>query len=180
MCDSDIEGVHVFKFTEAVDQRGFWTRLFDLGHPCLVDNGLDPFVQMSLSFNKSQGTFRGLHYLEESAREWKFVAIAQGSVRDFSLDLRPDSTTFGEAMEVRLSRTELSAILLPPGVAHGFLTLEDNSSLVYAMTAMYHPDIDKGVNWRSPAIISKISAEPTTVSPRDSLLPLFPFEVAAG
>lgn len=172
MCNLGISGVHVFSHAPHEDERGSWQRVFDAQDNCLPE-GLPSFRQISVSFNKSSGTFRGMHFLDIKAEEWKHVAIAKGAVSDFLLDTRTKSPTYAKSIRLELSELASNSVLIPPGVAHGFLTLEANTTLVYSMTATYSSDLDRGYNWRSAGLLDLFTSTPTLVSPRDSALPLF-------
>ncbi len=172
MCHLGIEGLHVFSFSGAKDNRGTWQRIFDHSSAC-VPSEVGPFEQISVSFNLAKGTFRGMHYLHLSAGEWKSVSVARGSVLDFVIDLREDSESYGEALKLNLSESGTQSVLIPPGVAHGFLTLEPETTLVYAMTARYNPALDMGVNWQSPGLRELMVEKPSVISSRDSTLPIF-------
>jgi dTDP-4-dehydrorhamnose 3,5-epimerase len=172
MCHLGIEGLHVFSFTGARDNRGTWQRIFDRSSTC-VPSEIRPFEQISVSFNLAKGTLRGMHYLDRSAGEWKLVSVARGSVLDFVIDLREDSESYGEALKLSLSESGTQSVLIPPGVAHGFITLEPETTLVYSMTAQYNPALDMGVNWQSPALRGLMVDKPSVISSRDSNLPMF-------
>ena len=172
MCDTEIHGVHVFKSQAHLDDRGSWVRTFDSDWDCSREIGLEPFVQISVSTNPKRGTFRGLHYLLVEAGEWKLVTCVSGSVQDILLDTRKDSLTHGRIMSVELNPQDVKSLLIPPGVAHGFLTLQENSILTYAMTAKYDQKADRGVSIFSERLKNVLAFEPTLMSSRDSGLPL--------
>lgn len=171
MCDLTISGVHVYSFEPHRDPRGSWTRVFDLDSTCQID--LPNFVQMSFSYNKSSGTFRGMHLMAESSKEWKFVSVSSGKIHDFLLDTRRGSSTFGFAMRISLSLEGFRSILIPPGVAHGFLTSEDDTTLLYAMTAKFNEDLEFGYSWKTPAVMNLLEGEPHVISKKDMSLPVF-------
>ena len=172
MCETEIDGVHVFKSKAHLDDRGSWVRTFDSDWDCANELGLEPFVQISVSTNPRRGTFRGLHYLMVEAKEWKLVTCVSGSVQDILVDTRKESSTHGQIMSLELNPQDVKSLLIPPGVAHGFLTLEDNSILTYAMTAKYDLGADRGVSIFSERLKNVLAFEPGLMSSRDAGLPL--------
>lgn len=92
-----------------------------------------------------------MHYQVAPFEEAKLVRCTAGAVYDVALDLRPASGTFGKWVAVELTASNRRMIYIPPGVAHGFQTLEDNSELFYQMSQFYHPEAARGVRWDDPA-----------------------------
>lgn len=172
MCETEIQGVHLFESNAHIDNRGSWLRIFDRSWACPKAEGLGPFVQISISTNPIFGTFRGLHFLQEKALEWKLVSCAAGAVQDILIDMREESPTKGAIMSLELSHSGTQSLLIPPGVAHGFLTLEQNCVLVYAMTAPYDPNLDMGVSILSDELMGRLLFAPKLISLRDQSLPV--------
>jgi len=133
------------------DERGEWHRAWD--YELLSKGGADPKVnQVSISINPIMGTLRGMHYLLESALETKSVHCFQGSVQDVVIDMRTNSSTFLDHKVVVMDAQNNNTLTIPPGCAHGFQTLENNTSVAYIMSVAYNPELECGIRYDDPAI----------------------------
>lgn len=148
--ETSLEGAWLVEPEEAADHRGWFARV-----RCEEEfkrRGLEPrFVQTSISHNHTRGVLRGLHVQVPPAAEVKLVRCIAGAVQDVILDLRPESSTFTEHFSVELSASNRLALYVPRGLAHGFQTLEDNTQLLYEISAFYSPEHARGVRWDDPA-----------------------------
>jgi len=115
-----------------------------------------------------QGTVRGMHAQKGQAAGHRLVFVTTGRARDFVIDLRVGSPTFGEVVENTLTPGGLS-VLVPPGCAHGFEALQDDTTMVYVQEGAHQPDLDIGVHW-SACGFTPITEQPV-VSERDEALP---------
>ena len=109
-------------------------------------------AQCSISRNPRKGTLRGIHYQRPPSQEGKLVRAVRGAVVDVVVDLRSTSKTFLQHFMVELSEENLSAIFIPPGCAHGFQTLVDETDVLYQMTDYYAPDLGAGLRWNDPEL----------------------------
>lgn len=145
-----LDGVHEIALEPHVDERGSFARIF-----CRKDFeafGLDPdLAQCNLSGNRRRGTLRGLHYQVSPSEEAKVVRCVRGAIYDVALDLRPDSPSYLRHHARELSAENGRALYIPPGCAHGFQTLVDDSLVLYLMTDFYEPELSRGVRWDDPA-----------------------------
>jgi dTDP-4-dehydrorhamnose 3,5-epimerase len=175
-----LPGMLVLEAEPHADERGFFARCFcreELGRL-----GLDLGVaQANLSFSEQAGTLRGLHYQLGTSAESKVVTCLEGALHDVVLDLRPSSPTFGRHAAVELRPENRRIVVLPEGCAHGFLTLEPGTLMLYLVTAPYDPVRERGVRWDDPAFAIEWPHPPRVISPRDAALPDFDpgFHVAA-
>jgi dTDP-4-dehydrorhamnose 3,5-epimerase len=150
-----------------VDERGFFARTFC--EQAFRDAGLEPpSGQSSVSFNVRAGTLRGLHYQAAPHEEVKLVRCTRGRAFDVAVDLRPSSPTFRRWTSVVLSPDEHTALYLPRGCAHGFLTLEDATELVYQISPAFVAEAARGVRWDDPAFGVRWPSSPTVISERDA------------
>ena len=165
-----LEGACVVESEPHEDERGYFSRLRCSKQ--FAEHGLPgSFVQTSLSFNASKGTFRGLHYQLPPSREGKLVRCIAGSLRDIIVDLRPDSRTFLRHCWVALDDERLSAVFVPPGFGHGFITEADDTKVLYEMSDYYAPDLARGLRWNDPLLsIGEISGI-KHIHPRDAGYP---------
>lgn len=114
------------------DDRGFFTWLFRADEFAAAGYAFAP-VQMSLSRNTHANTLRGLHFQSLPFEESKIVRVARGSLSDVAVDLRPESPTYGRWTSAILSAEHGETLLIPRSCAHGFLTLEDSTDVLYQM-----------------------------------------------
>lgn len=146
----EIPGVFLVEPERRGDERGFFARTWCRDE--LEERGLDPaLVQCNISVNKRRGTVRGMHWQAAPWEEAKLVRCTSGAIWDVTLDLRPASPTFRRHVGHRLDRENRHALYVPPGVAHGFQSLEDDSEVFYQMSEFFHPEAARGARWDDPA-----------------------------
>jgi dTDP-4-dehydrorhamnose 3,5-epimerase len=109
-------------------------------------------VQEHASFYPLRHTVRGLHFQTAPGLQTKYVRVARGSVRDVVVDLRAGSPTFGRHASLRLAAGDWRQLHVPPGFGHGFCTLEDDTEVVFRLTAFNDPALLRGVRWNDPAL----------------------------
>ncbi len=132
------------------DERGFFARTFCARE--LAAAGLDVRVaQTSLSWNPRRGTLRGLHWQAPPHAEAKLVRCVRGRIYDVLVDVRPDSHAFRQHLAVELDADGRDAVYIPPGVAHGFLTLADDCEVHYQMSEFHAPEAARGARFDDPA-----------------------------
>ena len=165
-----IPGVHEIEVDIHSDDRGSFARVY-----CLDEfraQGLElPDRQSAISRNPMKATLRGLHFIEEDLGEAKLVRCIRGRVFDVAVDLRRSSPSFGHHVAVELSEDKANALYIPRGVAHGFITLEDSSDLLYQFSQPHRAGLEKGVRWDDPDIAVAWPLVPTSISERDRSLP---------
>lgn len=164
--DTDLPGVRVIRMEAAADERGSFARTFDAAE--WDSRGMSPRVeQCSLSRNALRGTLRGMHYQASPFAECKLVRCARGAIFDVAVDLRPDSPSFRRWFGVELSESNDTMLYIPEGLAHGFLTLTDDSEVLYQISERYSPEHGRGVRWDDPAFGIAWPDEPRVISDRD-------------
>jgi len=150
------------------DERGFFARTF-----CAEEfsrRGLrPPTAQCSVSFNHRKGTLRGMHYQAPPHEETKLVRCTQGAVYDVLVDLRPGSPAFRQWVAVELSAGNRRMVYVPPGLAHGFQTLADDSEVFYQISPSYVAACQRAVRWNDPAFGIRWPLEVSVISQRDRL-----------
>jgi len=164
--ETGLPGVFAIHLEPQADERGFFARSW-----CRREfeiHGLNPaMVQCNVSFNQKKGTLRGLHYQAAPHPESKLVRCTAGSIFDVAVDLRPGSPTLKKWTGMVLSSANRRMIYIPEGVAHGFLTLEDNTEIFYQMSEFYHPELSRGVRWDDPAFKIAWPSRVEVISERD-------------
>lgn len=167
-----IAGAFLLEPERHVDERGSFSRLYCARE--FGEHGLEPrLVQASLSTNTRRATLRGMHYSVPPHPEVKVVRCVRGAVHDVLLDLRADSPSYLDSFAARLTANNGHALYVPEGVAHGFLTLEDETDVLYQMSEFYDPGSARGVRWNDAAFRIRWPEEPVVVSDRDRSYPDF-------
>lgn len=162
-----LSGAYLIELEPAFDERGFFARTWCRDE--FAAHGLSPVLsQCSLSWNKRKGTLRGLHYQAAPYEEAKLVRCSSGSIYDVIVDLRPESPTFKKWFAAELTAGNHKALYVPEGFAHGFQSLEDNSTVFYQITENYHADYARGVRWNDPEFAITWPISNPIVSPRDA------------
>lgn len=165
-----IEGAYLIGLDVIRDDRGSFARTFSREE--FMDMGLDAHVeQCNVSFNARAGTLRGLHYQQDPYAEAKLIRCTRGAVFDVAVDLRQVSTSFRAIATVELTADDNRLVYWPGGVAHGFLTLGDNTELTYQMSQPYVPESGRGVRWDDPAFAIEWPRSVEVISPRDAAFP---------
>lgn len=153
------------------DERGFFVESYNKMK--FSELGLSyTFLQDNHSYSEHRGTIRGLHYQLPPMAQDKLVRVIKGSILDVVLDLRKNSSTFGQYECFNLSATHGRMLLVPIGFAHGFMTLEDKTEVEYKVTNYYSKELERGIIWNDPQLgISWPEKKSIFLSPKDSILP---------
>jgi dTDP-4-dehydrorhamnose 3,5-epimerase len=165
-----VSGVTLIEPEPISDQRGHFARLFCPQEFANAGIAFAP-TQTSVSFNRAHHTLRGMHFCREP--EAKLVRCTRGRIFDVAVDVRRDSPTFRRWFGVGLDPIRASALYIPAGVAHGFLTIEPDSDVFYQIDRQYRPGFDAGVRWNDPLFAIAWPAEPVVIDPRDRDFPDF-------
>jgi dTDP-4-dehydrorhamnose 3,5-epimerase len=164
--ETPLPGVFLIGLERHEDSRGWFARTYCERE--FAEHGLVAhFVQVNASSNGARHTLRGLHYQMPPASETKVVRCVRGALWDVVLDLRPDSPTFGRHFGAELSQMNGRMMYVPKQCAHGFLTLEPDTDLIYLVDAFYAPELERGVRWDDPRFAIRWPAAPAVVGTRD-------------
>lgn len=149
--DTAIPAVKIVTPKKFGDHRGFFSEVYKQSD--MAAAGIDlVFVQDNHSLSAQIGTLRGLHFQSAPFAQDKLVRVTKGRVLDVAVDLRASSTTFGHHVAVELSAENWRQLLVPIGFAHGFVTLEPDTEVLYKVTAPYGPANDHGLAFDDPAL----------------------------
>ncbi len=168
--ETPLAGCHVIELEPVRDQRGFFARMAcedEFGERGL--NGR--FVQTNLNWNQRPATLRGIHFQSEPYQEAKLVRCTRGRLFDVAVDLREGSPTRFQWFGLELDDRSRTALYVPEGFGHGYVTLEADTELIYQTTARYHPPSAGGVRWDDPALDVAWPVEPELVSAADRSWP---------
>ena len=169
---TDLDGVVLVEPEMIEDARGAFARTFSRQE--FVARGLDPEIsECSVSTNNGVGTLRGLHFQRAPHLEAKLVRCARGRIWDVAVDLRIASPTYLGWIGVELDSRRRTSVFLPKGVAHGFLTLEPDTEVLYQISTPYDPGAAAGVRWDDDAFGIRWPSEPAIMSERDAAFPDF-------
>jgi len=169
---TSLVGAFIIELEPHNDKRGFFARSF-----CQEEfkrHGLPIEIKQSnLSFNQRSGTLRGMHYQRVPYSEAKLVHCIAGSIYDVIIDLRPNSPTYCHWHGVQLNAENHRATFIPEGMAHGFLTLVDETLVQYEMFESYHAELGAGVRYDDPVFGIEWPAEVRVISEKDQSWPDF-------
>lgn len=132
------------------DSRGFFYESFNARDFAIATGLSVEFVQDNHSMS-SQGVLRGLHYQIQHA-QGKLVRVVRGEVFDVAVDLRKNSSTFGQWTGFHLSAENAKQVWVPPGFAHGFLVLSESAEFLYKTTDYWYPEFERTLLWNDPAL----------------------------
>lgn len=149
--DTDIPDVKIIEPTVFGDERGFFMETWQQKNfEELVTGKPTKFVQDNHSKSK-KGILRGLHYQTENT-QGKLVRVVSGEVFDVAVDIRKDSSTFGQWVGVYLSAENKRQLWIPEGFAHGFYVTSDEAEFVYKCTDYYNPTVEVSIAWNDPTL----------------------------
>ena len=168
-----IGGVFELVSQPFVDTRGAFLNAFRAQEESFMGSWGDRGIaQVNLSRSEVVGTIRGLHFQVPPHSEAKLVRCLKGRVWDVAVDLRGNSSTYGQWHAVELSPERGNALMVPEGCAHGFQVLDPESHLLYLHSGAWVPGVDRGVRWDDPQLAISWPLPPTELSERDRCLPL--------
>ncbi len=166
--ETPLAGAYHVEIERNTDERGFFARTWCARE--FADRGLSTtIVQTSMSRNERRGTVRGMHMQLPPSQEAKLVRCIRGEIHDVIVDMRPDSASYLSHYAVNLSARLHNALYIPPLMAHGFQTIEDDTEVLYLMSDFYAPDLGLGWRWNDDAFGIRWPIEaPVTIAPRDA------------
>jgi dTDP-4-dehydrorhamnose 3,5-epimerase len=131
------------------DERGFFSETYS--RKALASAGIDiAFVQDNHALSRAAGVLRGLHFQIDPHPQGKLVRVVRGAILDVAVDIRQGSPTFGRHVSATLSAENWAQLWVPVGFAHGYVTLEPDTEVIYKVTDFYAPDCDRGLAFDDP------------------------------
>lgn len=165
-----LPGVVLVETPRMEDPRGGFERSYCA--EAFAAAGLPPLgTQCNISSNQRRLTLRGMHFQAAPEPDAKLVRCLSGRMFDVAVDIRPGSPTRGHWTGVELAAGDGRSLFVPAGFAHGFVTLEDDTTVFYMMGTPYRPALARGFRWNDPRVAIAWPAAPEIVSDRDRALP---------
>ena len=166
-----IKGLLIIEPQVFKDERGFFLETYN--QKIYEEAGIKyDFVQDNLS-KSAKGVLRGLHYQVNPFAQGKLVQVIQGAVLDVAVDIRFGSPTFGQYASVELDEKNKKQFWIPPGFAHGFVSLTDGATFGYKCTNLYNPESERGIIWNDPSLKINWKTKSPIVSEKDKKNKLF-------
>lgn len=167
-----IADVKVLTPRRFADERGFFMETFNRVQ--MITAGIDVnFVQDNQSLSRPVGVLRGLHFQLPPMAQAKLIRVVRGAILDIAVDIRRASPTFGQHVAVEISAENFKQIYVPAGFAHGFVTLQPDTEVLYKVSGYYSPAHDRGILWNDPDLQLPwgISPEAAVLSEKDKKHP---------
>ncbi len=168
---TELSGLMIIEPTVFGDNRGYFFESFnaDIFKSAGLETG---FVQDNES-KSSRGVLRGLHFQEPPFEQGKLVRVVRGAVMDVSVDIRKNSPTFGKWLSFKLTEQNKKMLWIPPGFAHGFVTLEEETVFIYKCTNVYNKGSENSISWNDPDLNIDWGIENPVISEKDKKAPSF-------
>lgn len=161
-----LEGAYLISLDKKEDNRGFFARYFcqdEFRQHNLNTN----WVQMNNSFSKNKGTLRGLHFQNPPHSEVKLIRCFHGAIWDVIVDIRKNSKTYGQWYGVELSEENRNMLYIPKGFAHGFISLTDDSEILYMVSSAYASNSEGTLRWNDTFHQIEWPITPEIISDKD-------------
>jgi dTDP-4-dehydrorhamnose 3,5-epimerase len=176
--ETRLAGAFVIDLELRADSRGSFARAF-CQHE-FAEHGLEPVIaQANVAFNRKRGTVRGMHFQYPPAAETKLVRATRGAIVDIIVDMRPESPTYLEHIEVELNVSNGRSLYVPRRFAHGYQALEDETETSYLVGEFYAPELEGGLRIDDPTLGITWPLPVGDMSDKDRAWPLLS-EVGAG
>ena len=166
----EIPGVILITPKVFSDERGFFMESYKESE--FKANGINFEFKQDNHSKSSKNVLRGLHYQLEPYAQGKLVRVITGKIFDVAVDIRKGSPTFGKWVSAELSEDNKKMLWIPPGFAHGFLSLEDNTNVLYKSTNEYNKESERGILWNDPEIDIKWPFDNPVLSDKDKKHPI--------
>ena len=168
---TNFDGLLIMQPRVFKDDRGYFFEYFR--KDVLNNFGVDlEFVQSNES-QSQKNVLRGLHFQNPPFEQGKLIRVVKGAVMDVVVDIRKSSPNFGQWFAYEINEVNKTILWIPPGFAHGFLTLSDNTIFQYECTNYYHKDSEGSIRWNDPTINIDWKISDPIISDKDKFAPLF-------
>ena len=169
--DTLIKGLKIIEPRVFEDSRGYFFESYN--KELFINAGIDSdFVQDNQSLSEA-GVLRGLHFQNPPYQQGKLVRVIKGAVLDIVVDIRKGSETYGKHFKIELTEENKIMFWIPPGFAHGFLTLKNNTIFSYKCTNTYNKESEDSILWNDPDLEIDWNIDNPTLSEKDTISPRF-------
>lgn len=144
---SKLKDCFIIESENKFDKRGTFVKTFN--HNLFTKNGINASFRESFYSISCKNSLRGMHYQKSPHQIAKLIYCIDGEILDVFLDIRKDSPTYGQFDSHILTQKNAKMVYLPEGIAHGFLTLSEKSTVVYLQSKEYNQEADAGILWNS-------------------------------
>ncbi|HVX52217.1 MAG TPA: dTDP-4-dehydrorhamnose 3,5-epimerase [Chitinophagaceae bacterium] len=165
--ETKLPGAYIIDINKLEDDRGFFARTFCKKEFAIFGLNTD-ICQCNISYNQKKSTLRGMHMQLAPYEEAKIIRCSRGAVYDVIVDMRINSNTFKQWISVELDELNRRMLYVPEGFAHGFMTLADDTEVIYEITQFYKQGFEAGYRWDDPVLNIKWPASPVVISQKDS------------
>ena len=174
--ETPLPGAFEIELEKRGDERGFFARSFCSKE--FEEHGINNrIVQINNSLSEQKGTLRGMHFQLSPYSESKTIRCIRGAIYDVILDMRPNSDTFGNWYGVELTSENRKLLHVPEEFAHGFITLQDDTEVLYFVSEYYYPELERGIRWNDPWAGINWPLDPQEISEKDKNHPNFTLEI---
>lgn len=167
-----LRDAYIVEIEKREDDRGFFARSWcrrEFAERRMVSD----LAQANVSFSLKRGTLRGMHYQMKPYEETKLIRCTRGAIYDVIIDLRPNSTTYGQWVGAELTADNYKMLYVPEGLAHGFQTLSDDAEVAYQMSQFFTPGAARGIRYNDPAFGIQWPMKVEVISSEDASWPDF-------
>jgi dTDP-4-dehydrorhamnose 3,5-epimerase len=169
--ETELQGAFILDLERREDERGFFARAFCQQE--FSEHGLKPLIaQANVAYNHREGTLRGMHFQVPPAAETKLVRCTRGAILDIIADLRPESPTWLQHIEVELTEDNHRALFVPERFAHGYQVLTDRTETSYQVGEFYSPPNERALRYDDPRLGLEWPLPVTVISEKDKNAPL--------
>ena len=174
--ETGIDGLKVIEPNVFSDSRGYFFESYNRNNYRKL--GLDYLFVQDNQSRSTYGVIRGLHYQEAPFSQSKLVRVLEGTIYDVAVDIRENSSTFGQWYGIELSSANFKQLLVPKGFAHGFSVISPHATVFYKCDEFYHPEAERGIYYNDPMleIDWKIPSDKAVLSNKDLQLPFFEYQ----
>lgn len=170
--ETKLQGAYLINIDTKEDERGYFGRAYCRNEFAALNIDFT-IAQSNISYNKHKGTLRGMHRQGAPHDEAKLVQCISGSLYDVIIDMRSNSPTLHQWIGTTLSAQNNKMLYIPEGFAHGFITLEDDTKVMYLISQFYAPGAEQPIRWNDPFFNIDWPMEPQVMSGKDKSIPLF-------
>jgi dTDP-4-dehydrorhamnose 3,5-epimerase len=170
-------GILVVESPRHADGRGWFEETYKRSE--FAAAGIPPLIQENRS-RSARGVVRGLHYQLPPAAQGKLVRCTAGAIFDVAVDIRRASPTFGRPYSTTLDATDLRSLWIPPGFAHGFQALEEETEVTYLVSAEYDAKAERRIHCQDPSLGIAWPIRMAPLAPKDAAAPRLAASIIAG